>query len=30
MFLGRGPAVGGIEIKMRLFEKSSPCPAIMD
>jgi hypothetical protein len=25
-YLGRGPAVGGIEIKMRLFEKRSACP----
>jgi hypothetical protein len=24
-YLGRGPAVGGIEIKMRLFEKRSAC-----
>jgi hypothetical protein len=29
-YLGRGPAVGGIEIKMRLFEKSSACLAIID
>jgi len=29
MYLGRGPAAGGIEIKMRLFEKRSACPAII-
>jgi hypothetical protein len=28
--LGRGPAVGGIEIKMCRFEKKSVCPVIMD